>query len=69
LIQPSLHLSSSALNLRRRKFFIHRRGFSGAAGCGMYGLDFVAPNGVIDKMPGGMGLQPTQFVSCRAGAA
>jgi hypothetical protein len=35
----------------------------------MYGLDFVAPNGCIDKMPGGGSEQGTLFTSCTPGAA
>ena len=48
----------------------HRRGFSPAtAGCGIYGEDTPAPSGVMDKRPGPISRQPTQFGSCRAGAA
>ena len=40
---------------RRRQIFVlvaHRRGFSGAAG--MYGELTPAPNGLIDRRPGGI---------------
>jgi hypothetical protein len=63
LIEPSLDLAGGALDIRRWQLCArrHRRGFSPAAdGCGMYGLDLVAPSGVIDKRPGGGSEQPTE---------
>ena len=55
LIEPRLHLAGGALDLNRRQIFVwitHRRGFSGAAG--MYGELTPAPNGLIDRRPGGI---------------
>ena len=56
-LAPGGGYSLGLLHVRRHKMdeIAHRRGFSPAeAGCGMYGLDFVAPIGSIDKRPGGI---------------